>query len=91
MTGPLAKDLADYLALRRALGYRLARPEKLLTQFLKHQLVKWWVGSFGLQPGFLRSWRASLRKHVLTSGFGPLKACGPATILRRLWLERGLK
>lgn len=36
MTGPLAKDLADYLALRRALGYRLARPEKLLTQFLKH-------------------------------------------------------
>lgn len=36
MTGPLAKDLADYLALRRALGYRLTRPEKLLTQFLKH-------------------------------------------------------
>jgi hypothetical protein len=28
--------LADYLALRRALGYRLARPEKLLNQFLDH-------------------------------------------------------
>jgi integrase len=28
--------LADYLALRRALGYRLARPEKLLGQFLDH-------------------------------------------------------
>jgi hypothetical protein len=28
--------LADYPALRRALGYRLARPEKLLGQFLDH-------------------------------------------------------
>jgi len=29
-----AGGLADHLALRRALGYRLARPEKLLGQFL---------------------------------------------------------
>ena len=36
MTGPLRAELADYLALRRALGYRLARPEKLLSQFLDH-------------------------------------------------------
>ena len=36
MTGPLREQLADYLALRRALGYRLARPEKLLGQFLDH-------------------------------------------------------
>ena len=36
MTGPLRPALADYLALRRALGYRLARPEKLLNQFLTH-------------------------------------------------------
>lgn len=36
MTGPLANNLADYLSLRRALGYRLTRPEKLLGQFLKH-------------------------------------------------------
>lgn len=36
MTGPLRAELADYLALRRALGYRLARPEKLLGQFLEH-------------------------------------------------------
>ncbi|MGH9250377.1 MAG: tyrosine-type recombinase/integrase [Acidimicrobiales bacterium] len=36
MTGPLRAELADYLALRRALGYRLARPEKLLGQFLDH-------------------------------------------------------
>lgn len=36
MTGPLRGELANYLALRRALGYRLARPEKLLGQFLDH-------------------------------------------------------
>jgi site-specific recombinase XerD len=36
VTGPLREELADYLALRRALGYRLARPEKLLAQFLDH-------------------------------------------------------
>ena len=36
MTGPLREGLADYLALRRALGYRLVRPEKLLGQFLNH-------------------------------------------------------
>jgi hypothetical protein len=36
MTGPLRDQLADYLALRRALGYRLARPEKLLGQFLDY-------------------------------------------------------
>jgi hypothetical protein len=36
MTGPLRRELADYLAVRRALGYRLARPEKLLGQFLDH-------------------------------------------------------
>ena len=36
MTGPLREGLADYLALRRALGYRLARPQKLLGQFLDH-------------------------------------------------------
>ena len=36
MSEPLRQELADYLALRRALGYRLARPEKLLGQFLDH-------------------------------------------------------
>lgn len=36
MTAPLREALADYLALRRALGYRMARPEKLLGQFLDH-------------------------------------------------------
>jgi integrase len=32
--GALRRELADYLTMRRALGYRLARPEKLLGQFL---------------------------------------------------------
>ncbi len=36
MSGPLRDALGDYLALRRALGYRLDRPEKLLNQFLTH-------------------------------------------------------
>jgi integrase len=36
MTGQLRGQLADYLTLRRALGYRLERPEKLLNQFLDH-------------------------------------------------------
>ncbi|MDD2861901.1 MAG: tyrosine-type recombinase/integrase [Acidiphilium sp.] len=31
---PLRQVLADYLVVRRALGYRLVRAEKLLTQFL---------------------------------------------------------
>lgn len=36
MTASLRDSVADYLAVRRALGYRLARPEKLLAQFLDH-------------------------------------------------------
>jgi integrase len=36
VTGRLQDRLADYLALRRALGYRMARPQKLLGQFLDH-------------------------------------------------------
>ena len=37
MTGPQLRDaLADYLRLRRALGYQLVRPEQLLNQFLTY-------------------------------------------------------
>jgi integrase len=35
MTG-LCQALADYLAVRRSLGYKLARPEKLLGQFITY-------------------------------------------------------
>ena len=33
---PLRQVLADYLAVRRSLGYKLARPEKLLGQFITY-------------------------------------------------------
>jgi integrase len=36
VTGPLRQPLADYLILRRALGFKLGRHEKLLGQFLTH-------------------------------------------------------
>jgi integrase len=36
VTAGLRAEVADYLAVRRALGYRLERPEKLLDQFLGH-------------------------------------------------------
>ncbi len=36
MTTELRAQVADYLAVRRALGYRLERPEKLLGQFLDY-------------------------------------------------------
>jgi integrase/recombinase XerD len=36
MTAALHDALGDYLTMRRALGYRLVRPEKLRNQFLDH-------------------------------------------------------
>ena len=33
---PLRQALAGYLTVRRALGYKLARPEKLVGQFLTY-------------------------------------------------------
>jgi len=33
---PLRDQLADYLTIRRSLGYKLERAEKLLSQFLDH-------------------------------------------------------
>jgi integrase len=33
---PLRQALADYLQIRRALGYKLERPEKLLVQYLEY-------------------------------------------------------
>jgi integrase len=33
MSGLLSQEAADYLAVRRSLGYQMARPEKLLAQF----------------------------------------------------------
>ena len=36
MSAGLRQSAADYLAVRRALGYQLARPEKLLGQFISY-------------------------------------------------------
>src|SRR2546430_5093721 len=36
MSGPLRQALAGYLSVRRSLGYKLARPEKLLGQFISY-------------------------------------------------------
>lgn len=36
MTAELRAQVSDYLAVRRALGYRLVRPEKLLGQFMDY-------------------------------------------------------
>jgi integrase/recombinase XerD len=36
MSAALRQSVADYLAVRRALGYKLARPEKLLGQFISY-------------------------------------------------------
>ena len=36
MTGLLSQEVTDYLAVRRSLGYRMARPEKLLPQFTSY-------------------------------------------------------
>jgi integrase/recombinase XerD len=62
MSGLLAREVADYLAVRRALGCAMARPEKLLAQFTacleqvgaatvttKHALA-WAVLPGGAQP-----------------------------------------
>lgn len=36
MTGSLQAELADYLALRRSMGFKLRRAEKLLAQFISY-------------------------------------------------------
>jgi hypothetical protein len=36
MTAPLRQALTDYLTVRRALGFRLARAEALLDQFVEY-------------------------------------------------------
>lgn len=68
----LREALADYLAVRRALGYRLARAEKLLAQFLtfvedrgeEHLTIEtalaWATAPAGADPNWIS--RASLRR-----------------------------
>jgi integrase/recombinase XerD len=81
---PLHDQLTDYLRIRRALGYKLARAEKLLPQFIDHLEARGerlitientlaWV----LLPGGSASWRAFRLSSV--RGFaGYLHALDPA-------------
>lgn len=52
----LRDALVDYLTVRRALGYKLARDEKLLTQFLSHLDTA--AGAIAALVGWMR------RRHV---------------------------
>jgi integrase len=64
---PLRQALADYLAVRRVLGYRLVRAEKLLAQFLTfveasgetHLTIATALAWATLSPGAHRSWASS--------------------------------
>ena len=64
---PLRQALADYLAVRRVLGYRLVRAEKLLAQFLtdvevrgeEHLTTATAVAWATVSPGAHRSWAAT--------------------------------
>ena len=63
----LRQALADYLAVRRALGYKLARAEKLLAQFLtfvedrgeEHLTTETALAWATLPAGADRSWMSS--------------------------------
>jgi hypothetical protein len=68
----LRQALADYLAVRRVLGYKLIRTEKLLTQFLAyvegrdedHLTIETTLSWVTLSPETHRSW-ASARLSVV--------------------------
>jgi len=84
---PLRQALTDYLAMRRALGYQLARAEKLLGQFLaflEHQgethvrtdsAVAWATQPTGTSP---RAW-AAMRLSVVRRFAQHLSTFDPAT------------
>jgi hypothetical protein len=84
---PLRHALAEYLAMRRALGYRLVRAEKLLGQFLTYveargdtslrtqTALAWATEPTGDQP----SWWASQRLSLVRGFATHLHTLDPAT------------
>jgi integrase len=65
MTGLLAREVADYLAVRRALGCAMARPEKLLPQFTAYleragaaTVTAEHALAWAVLPGGSQSWHA---------------------------------
>lgn len=83
---PLREALVDYLAVRRALGYKLVRPEKLLAQFLtyldglgeKRLRTETALAWATLPTGGHRSWW-SYRLSAVRGFAAHLRAIDPAT------------
>jgi hypothetical protein len=82
----LRQALADYLAMRRVLGYKLVRTEKLLAQFLAyvegrdedHLTIETAVAWATLPTEADRSW-ASTRLSVVRRFAAHLRGIDPAT------------
>ncbi len=82
---PLRQPLADYLAVRRALGYKLARPEKLLGQFITYleeagaaTVTTRHALAWAILPGGDASWHA-LRLSAVRGFATYLRTLDPAT------------
>ena len=84
----LRQALADYLAVRRALGYRLARAEKLLAQFLafvehrgeEHLTIEtalaWATAPAGADPNWMSRRLSDVRRFPsICAGSTPLPRC----------------
>ena len=90
----LRQALADYLAVRRALGYRLARAEKLLAQFLdfvedrgeKHLTIEtalaWATAPTGADPSWMSRRLSDVRRFAIhLRAIDPATQAPPASIL----------
>ena len=65
MSGLLSQEIADYLAVRRSLGFQMARPEKLLPQFAAYleqagaaTVTTEHALAWAVLPGGSQSWHA---------------------------------
>ena len=90
----LRQALADYLAVRRALGYRLARAEKLLAQFLafvedrgeEHLTIEtalaWATAPAGADPNWMSRRLSDVRRfaihHPGAAGGYPARSITPS-------------
>jgi len=90
----LRQALADYLAVRRALGYRLARAEKLLAQFLdfvehrgeEHLTIEtalaWAMAPAGANPNWMSRRLCDVRRFAIhLRGIYPATQVPPPDIL----------
>lgn len=91
---PLRQALADYLAVRRALGYRLARAERLLAQFLafvedrgeEHLTIEtalaWATAPAGADPSWMSRRLSDVRRFAIhLRGIDPVTQVPPTDIL----------